>query len=98
MVGAQLAFQHVAMLQDNRSSKSWPEAGQLLPTLALIVTALLAVCTLGIDVFTMYWAKLNLQRSTDAAALAGAMYLNNATFPGANPTCASYTTPAQKAA
>ncbi len=77
--------------------RSWYERGQLLPTLALIVTALLAVCALGIDVFTLYWARSNLQRATDAAALAGAMYLNDATFSGANPSC-SYATPAQNAA
>src|SRR6185369_8248784 len=84
------------MLQDNRLCEPCREAGQLLPTLALILTALLAICALGIDVFTMYWAQLNLQRSTDAAALAGAMYLNNATFSGADPAC-SYATPAQNA-
>lgn len=85
------------MVQSNRIRESHREAGQLLPTLALIVTTLLAICALGIDVFTMYWAQSNLQRSTDAAALAGAMYLNNATFSGANPAC-SYATPAQNAA
>jgi hypothetical protein len=85
------------MEQSNILREPHRERGQLLPTLALILVTLLGVCALGIDVFTLYWASANLQRATDAAALAGAMYLNDATFSGANPAC-SYATPAQNAA
>jgi hypothetical protein len=85
------------MLQSKRLRESSREAGQLLPTLALILTTLLAVCALGVDVFTLYWARSNLQRATDAAALAGAMYLSNVTLTGGNPAC-SYSTTAQNAA
>jgi Flp pilus assembly protein TadG len=72
--------------------------GQILPILAVILVALLAVCALGIDVFTVYWAHSNLRRGTDAAALAGATYLIGVTFSGANPSCATYTTKAEQAA
>ncbi len=86
-----------SMKTNDAPRRSWHQRGQLLPTLALILTALLGVCALGIDVFTLYWARANLQRATDAAALAGAMYLNDVTLSGANPAC-SYATPAQNAA
>jgi len=85
------------MVQSKRLRESHREAGQLLPALALIVTTLLAVCALGVDVFTLYWARSNLQRATDAAALAGAMYLSDVTLSGANPAC-TYATAAQNAA
>jgi Flp pilus assembly protein TadG len=71
--------------------------GQILPILAVILVALLAVCALGIDVFTVYWAHSNLRRGTDAAALAGATYLVGVTFSGANPSC-TYATVSQQAA
>jgi Flp pilus assembly protein TadG len=73
------------MKTNDASRRAYRNSGQLFPTLALILVGLLAVGALGIDVFTLYWAQSNLQRGTDAAALAGAMYLNNVTFAGANP-------------
>jgi hypothetical protein len=85
------------MKKDDTLRPRYRRRAQLLPTLALILTGLLAVSALGIDVFTVYWAQANLQRATDAAALAGAVYLNGVTFSGANPGCA-YATPAQNAA
>ena len=85
------------MKTNDASRGSFRNTGQLFPTLALILVGLLAVGALGIDVFTLYWAQSNLQRGADAAALAGAMYLNDVTFSGANPSCA-YATPAQNAA
>jgi Flp pilus assembly protein TadG len=85
------------MKTNDASRRAYRNSGQLFPTLALILVGLLAVGALGIDVFTLYWAQSNLQRGTDAAALAGAMYLNNVTFAGTNPGCA-YATPAQNAA
>jgi|GEM_PF-2720682 len=71
--------------------------GQLMPAIALIALVLLGIAALGTDVFMMYWSKQNLQRASDAAALAGAMYLSDTSFGGANASC-TYATPAQQAA
>jgi Flp pilus assembly protein TadG len=71
--------------------------GQMLPAIALIAIVLLGISALGVDVFLMYWSEQNLQRASDAAALAGAMYLSDTTVSGANTTC-TYATPAQQAA
>src|SRR5260370_3309818 len=81
----------------NALQRSYRPTGQLFPTLALILVGLLAVSAMGIDVFTLYWAQSNLQSASDAAALAGATYLNGVTFSGANAAC-SYATAAQNAA
>jgi len=71
--------------------------GQLLPTVAVAATVLLGIAALGTDVFLMYWSQQNLQRASDAAALAGATYLSETTFSGANAAC-NYATSAQQAA
>src|SRR5713226_8969924 len=71
--------------------------GQITPALALIATVLLGMAALSIDVFMMYWTKGNLQRATDAAAVAGATYLADSSFSGANGAC-TYSTPAEQAA
>ena len=58
-----------------------------MPTVALIAIVLLGISALGTDVFLMYWNQQNLQRASDAAALAGATYLSDTTFSGANVSC-----------
>jgi Flp pilus assembly protein TadG len=73
------------------------DGGQILVILALAIAALLGVAALGIDAFYMYWNKNRLQSATDAAALAGATYLGNASFSGKNSQC-TYATDAQNAA
>jgi Flp pilus assembly protein TadG len=55
--------------------------GQIMVILALVAVGLVGIAALGIDVFYIYWNKNKLQGGTDAAALAGATYLNNVTFP-----------------
>jgi Flp pilus assembly protein TadG len=69
-----------------------------MPIIALIAAVLLGVAALGTDVFLIYWNQQNLQRASDAAALAGAAYLSDTTFSGANSSCTSYSTQAQEAA
>jgi len=58
--------------------------------LALVLAGLLAVASLGIDVFHLYWNKNRLQSGVDAASLAGATYFGNVTFSGADPRCGAY--------
>ena len=55
------------------------EKGQVLPLLALVLVALLAVSALTIDLGRAYYSKRALQSSADAAALAGAQGLPDAT-------------------
>jgi Putative Flp pilus-assembly TadE/G-like len=64
--------------------------------LALAMVGVVGIAALGIDVFYIYWNKNRLQSGTDAAALAGATYLNGITFAGKN-VCI-YSTDAQNAA
>jgi Flp pilus assembly protein TadG len=71
--------------------------GQLMPAVALVALMLLGVAALGTDMFLIYWSQQNLQRASDAAALAGATYLSDTTFSGANASC-TYATSAQQAA
>jgi hypothetical protein len=73
------------------------QAGQVMPALAAIMAVLLGFAALGTDVFLIYWTKLNLQRATDSAAVAGATYLSNLSFSGADARC-GYSTPAEQAA
>lgn len=65
--------------------------------LALAMVGVVGIAALGIDVFYIYWNKNRLQSGTDAAALAGATYLNGITFAGKNVSCV-YSTDAQNAA
>jgi Flp pilus assembly protein TadG len=55
------------------------ERGQILAVVALALVALLGVAAFSIDVGYAYYAKRQLQSATDAAALAGAQDLPNAT-------------------
>jgi Putative Flp pilus-assembly TadE/G-like len=55
------------------------ERGQVLPLIALALAALLGIGAFAIDVGYAYYAKRQLQSATDAAALAGALDLPNAT-------------------
>ncbi len=66
---------------------------QIMTVLALAILALLALCTLGIDVLHIYWQKSRLQAGTDAAALAGASYLGDVKLTGQNALCAYDTVP-----
>jgi Flp pilus assembly protein TadG len=55
------------------------ERGQILAVVALALVALLGIAAFAIDVGYAYYAKRQLQSATDAAALAGAQDLPNAT-------------------
>jgi hypothetical protein len=55
------------------------ERAQVLPLIALALAALLGIAAFSIDVGYAYYAKRQLQSATDAAALAGALDLPNAT-------------------
>lgn len=83
----------------NRQQRKWKwfSAAQLMVILSLAIVALLAVCTLGVDMFHVYWQKNRLQAATDAAALGGATYLNDAKLSGSNPLC-QYKTVGENAA
>ena len=56
------------------------ERGQILPLVAIALVALLGICAFSIDVGYAYYAKRQLQSAVDAAALAGAQDLPNATL------------------
>jgi uncharacterized membrane protein len=64
-----------AIIMQMLGLRSWHSKGQLMPTIAVIAAVLLGVAALGTDVFLMYWTQQNLQRASDAAAMAGATYL-----------------------
>jgi Flp pilus assembly protein TadG len=59
--------------------KARGERGQILAVVALALVALLGIAAFSIDVGYAYYAKRQLQSATDAAALAGAQDLPNAT-------------------
>jgi Putative Flp pilus-assembly TadE/G-like len=59
--------------------KARGERGQVLVVVALALVALLGIAAFSIDVGYAYYAKRQLQSATDAAALAGAQDLPNAT-------------------
>jgi hypothetical protein len=54
------------------------ERGQILPLVVIALVALLGIAAFSIDVGYAYYAKRQLQSATDAAALAGAQDLPNA--------------------
>src|SRR4029078_927226 len=56
------------------------ERGQVLPLVAIALVAFLGICAFSIDVGYAYYAKRQLQSAVDAAALAGAQDLPNATL------------------
>jgi Flp pilus assembly protein TadG len=75
--------------------------GQIGVIMALVIATLLGVMTLCADVGVMYYNYLRLQKGTDAAAVAGANYLNGGvTFASAsvNANCTGEPDDAQKAA
>jgi len=59
--------------------KTRAEHGQILPLVAIALVAMLGIAAFAIDVGFAYYAKRQLQSATDAAALAGAQDLPNAT-------------------
>jgi Flp pilus assembly protein TadG len=73
------------------------ERGQSLVLLALSAVALMGAGALALDAFNIYWNHNRLQTATDAAALAGAIYLGNVSLSGINAGC-NYGTTAQNAA
>lgn len=85
------------MTQGFRAGWKNRRTGQVMPMVALIIAVLLGFAALGIDIFMIYWAKSNLQRATDAAAIAGATYLSDLTFSNPNAAC-TYSTQAEQAA
>jgi Flp pilus assembly protein TadG len=75
--------------------------GQIGVIMTLVIATLLGVMTLCADVGVMYYNYLRLQKGTDAAAVAGANYLNGGvTFASAsvNANCTGEPDDAQKAA
>jgi uncharacterized membrane protein len=75
--------------------------GQMAIVLTLAIATLLGVMALGGDVGVMYYNWMQLQKGADAAALAGANYLNGGvTFvsTNVNANCTGQPDDAQKAA
>lgn len=78
--------------------------GQMAVVMTLAIATLLGVMALGADVGVMYFQHMQLQKGADAAALAGASYLNESitdvTFSSSNvaPNCKNFLDDAQKAA
>ena len=59
--------------------------GQMAVVITLALATLLGVMALGADVSVMYYNYIQLQKGADAAALAGANYLNGGiTFASVN--------------
>jgi hypothetical protein len=65
-------------MRKGRSARMKEEKGQVLLLLLVALLALLGMCALVIDLGYLYWNQRDLQRSADAAALAGAMELPDA--------------------
>jgi Flp pilus assembly protein TadG len=75
--------------------------GQIAVVMTLALATLLGVMALGADVGVMYYNYIQLQKGADAAALAGANYLNGGiTFASANvnASCSGQADDAKKAA
>jgi len=86
------------MLQNIFSRKRHQERGQTILLVAISLVALLAMAALAIDVVTLYVASSQIQRATDAAALAGAKAIADSGFtslPAADPNYATAQTLAQ---
>src|SRR4051794_25651998 len=60
------------------STRTNDEQGQVLVLVVVALVALLGMCAFVIDLGYLYWNQRNLQASADAAALAGAMELPDA--------------------
>jgi len=63
-----------------RSHRNHPESGQTILLVALAIVSLLGMAALAIDVVTLYVARSETQRATDAAALAGAKAVADSGF------------------
>ena len=79
-----------------RSSKY--SKGQVIVLYAGLVAALLGATALCADVAVMYMNSTQLQKAADAAAIAGANYLNGITFSGTAAGCTGRPDDARKAA
>jgi putative Flp pilus-assembly TadE/G-like protein len=84
-----------------------PRKGQIAVLMILVVATLLGVMTLGTDVGVMYLEHVQLQKGVDAAALAGANYVDETapgsptfgtTTPTVNSSCVGEPDDAQRAA
>jgi hypothetical protein len=73
--------------------------GQMAVIMTLVIATMLGVMALGTDVGVMYYNWVQLQKGADAAALAGANYLNGGiTLTAVDPSCAGQPDDAKKAA
>ena len=68
------------MQQNIFSRQRHRERGQTILLVAISLVALLAMAALAIDVVTLYVASSQIQRATDAAALAGAKAIADSGF------------------
>ena len=62
----------------SKTGRGWP-TGQVMPLIAGILVVLLGAIALGTDVAVHYYNWMQMQKAADAAVLAGAFYLPNAT-------------------
>jgi len=72
--------------------------GQMAIVMTFAIATLLGVMALGADVGVMYFQHMQLQKGADAAALAGASYLNTTGFTAVNSSCTSESDQAKQAA
>jgi hypothetical protein len=72
--------------------------GQMIVLYAGLVATLLGATALSADVAVMYMNSTQLQKATDAAAIAGANYITGLTFSGTAAGCTSQPDDAKKAA
>jgi hypothetical protein len=73
------------------------EQGQTIILVAISLVSLLAMAALAIDIVTLYAARSEVQRSADAAALAGAQAIADSGFTSLQPTDTNYLTAANLA-
>src|SRR5438105_1875180 len=63
------------MSRSGRSSRRGDERGQVIVLVLVALLVLLGMCAMVIDLGYLYWNQRSLQKTADAAALAGAMEL-----------------------
>ena len=80
------------MHQNIFSRQRHRERGQTILLVAISLVALLAMAALAIDVVTLYVASSQIQRATDAAALAGAKAIADSGFTSLPTTDSNYAT------
>jgi hypothetical protein len=86
------------MQQNTLSRKRHQQRGQTILLVAISLVSLLAMAVLAIDVVTLYVASSQIQRATDAAALAGAKAIADSgftTLPSTDPNYAAALTLSQ---